>query len=162
MASTQSTRRGPEIRSLRLLAGVSAGIVGGLAFGLIMIAQVISRVSALNSIGFLPWLIDSTSGISVWSVHIGVSAVLGLGYALLVSTRSFRANLALGALYGVAVFFATGVVIVSTSGGSLLDFDRTVLVGHFLFGATVGLVYPAVWREELAMVASGAAAEHAH
>ena len=144
-----------------MLAGVSGGIVGGLAFGLIMVGQVISRVSALNDLGLLPRLIDAANDMAVWGVHLAVSALFGLIYALLVSTRSVRANAFLGIGYGIAIFIASSLVIGMARGASLFSVDVTALAGHVVFGIALGLVYPMMWREELKVVAKNAA-ERAH
>ena len=130
--------RGPL--SLRLLAGFSAGIAGGLLFGFVMLGEVISRVAILNDIGILPFAVNTDGGMATWLAHLGMSALFGLVFAAVVGSRSLRVTVPAALAFSIALW---------ALGGS---FGVAALAGHLLFGAGLGVVYPLLWREELSML----------
>jgi hypothetical protein len=159
MESHASPRTPPhDVRSLRLLAGIAGGLVGGLLFGVVMLGAVIVRLAAINDIGILPFVIRSDDAMIVWLLHLGVSAVFGLLFALVITTRRLRITAPLGVAYGVLLFLVTGALLRPFATDPTPLLAGAALAGHALFGLGLGIVYPLVWREEIGMLAGRDAA----
>ncbi|MCV2488733.1 hypothetical protein OF117_05105 [Geodermatophilus sp. YIM 151500] len=122
--------------------GIVAGLVGGLAFGAIMLAG-----------GMLPMvaaLVGSSSAVVGGVVHLAIAAGIGAAFALLVPVGRVPALLAAGLVYG-AIWWVLGPLVIMPAwlGGELFAVDAmavTSLVGHLVFGLVAAAVLAGLRR----------------
>jgi len=138
---------GIGIRTLRSLGwGAAASLVGGLLFSIIMVATgVLPHVAAL---------VGRTSPVLGFVVHLVISSLIGMSYALLFKYESpdIGSSIAWGTLYGLAWWFIGPLTLMPILLGSpptwtvqAADMLLPSLLGHFLYGAATGLVF--LWFE---------------
>jgi len=128
-----------------LRAGVIGGLVGGVVFGLMM-----------GMMGMLPMiagLVGSSSVLVGFALHLLISAVLGLGFGLLLGNRvhSSGAGAGLGALYGLLWWVLGALVMMPVMMGMGVQFTNALgsqnllsLMGHLIYGVILGLTYAAL------------------
>jgi uncharacterized membrane protein YagU involved in acid resistance len=126
----------------RLLGGVGGGLAGGLLFGAMM--------HAMGMLEMVAALVGLESVWAGWVVHLGISALFGLGYALTFggASRSWGHALGFGALYG-AIWWVLGALLIMPGWLGMPVFQAGAmelqsLVGHIVYGLTLGLVFHAV------------------
>jgi hypothetical protein len=140
-----------------MVAGVLAGLAGGLAFGVLMILPVITG-RGLSQTGLLSQLsrLVGTEDLGVlWSIHAAMSAFFGVLFAAFVSPRDRRRVVPLAMAYGVLLwlfgaFLALRILVhepLVITGALLYN-----LLGHLAFGAALGLSYLALFREEVGIL----------
>ncbi|MUW15181.1 histidine kinase [Halorubrum sp. CBA1125] len=137
-------------------AGVAGGLVGGVAFGLVM-AYVIPNP-------LLPVVIPSMYGLAPpaapflgWVIHLSHSAVIGVGFAALVGARPDLADgvgksVGLGAAYGILVWIVLAVIVMpiwlsavgSPANPPLPNISALSAIGHMLYGVVLGGVYAGI------------------
>ncbi len=122
----------------RLIRGAVGGLAGGLLFGAMM--------QLTGAIPMVAMLVGSESVAVGWAVHLAISVVLGLGFGLVVGDRlsSVGASLGLGAGYGVVWWVLGGLIAMPLALGMPAFVLNTMawmsLMGHLVFGLTLGLV----------------------
>lgn len=131
-----------------------AGIVGGLVFGAMM--QLMMRDVLEVAI---PGLYGLGPGLALgWIIHLFHSAVIGLIYAAVVQLDALAeyanrvtAGGGLGIVYGVIVWVIAASIVMPLWVGVMLpmdppvpDFNPTSLVGHAVYGAILGVLYPVI------------------
>lgn len=126
---------------------LSAGIVGGIAAGLVFGAW-LHGFGMMASIGGLVGDENAQTG---WIVHLVLSAAIGAGYALVFGALrpSSAASAGYGLLYG-AVWWVLGPLLLMPLLTGMEAFppiarDRVLsLVGHLAYGLVLGITYVAV------------------
>ena len=130
-------------------AGIVGGLAGGVVFGLLMAVW-----------GMLPMvakLVGSSSPAVGFLVHLGISAVIGAGYGLLVSDRVARPGptLAAGLSYGVLWWVLGPLTLMPLLLGMGLGVHWNLgaaqqmlpsLYGHLLYGLALAVTYREVGR----------------
>ena len=130
-----------------LLPGALAGLVGGLVLGAAM-----TRVGMLSTIGSV---IDTSSTLLAVVVHLVVAAIIGASFGVLVWQQrpGVGETFFWGLVYGTFWWFVGPLTLVALTQGNELTWDlhtaQTLfpsLVGHLLFGASMGLVFAFIQR----------------
>jgi hypothetical protein len=142
-ASHDDEDEGPGVQGLRAIGrGTLAGLVGGLLFTVVMV-----------QVGFLPIvasIVGSTSPLTGFVVHLVISDLIGIGYGLLFSRRSYDVGSALGwgVSYGFFWWILGPLTILPVLLGTTPQWTVEVatglfasLVGHLAYGAGLGLVF---------------------
>lgn len=122
-------------------AGIVGGIAGGVLFGLMM--------QAMDMLPMVAMLAQSKSVGLGWVVHLVISVVFGVVFALVLgpTVTSYGRGLVAGAAYGVVAWVIGALVVMPLwLGMSQMVFaiggDQVMsLVGHLVFGIALGLVY---------------------
>lgn len=123
-------------------AGIAGGLTGGLVFGMMM--------QMMGMIPMIAMLVGSESVVIGWIVHLGISAFIGVTFALLVGSRATRPGMAavLGLGYGAVWWVVGALLIMPAKLGmptfTLNDMTTNSLVGHLIYGAILGLTYAVV------------------
>ena len=128
----------------RAVAGTLGGLLGGAVFGLMM--------QAWGMLPMVAMLVGSESAAVGWLVHLGISAVLGLGFGL-ISVRGLDAwlpGIGMGLAYG-AVWWVLGALLLMPLSLGMPTFVLGTmawqsLLGHLVFGLILGAVSVAVLR----------------
>lgn len=150
---------------LRLAAGAFGGLAGGLVFGVLMSIPAIWTTPLFAGTGVFTLLgtllgLDGSSSfhlLYVWIIHMAASILFGLVFALAVPPSiTRRAGILLGTGWGLILWIGSLALSILVGTGLVLDATMALnFVGHLLFGATLGLVYPAFDREEEAVAHGG-------
>lgn len=126
----------------QLTAGVVGGLVGGVLFGLMM--------QMMGMLGMVAGLVGQDGAAVGWVVHLAISVLFGLGYAVAFGPRSSSWSwaLGLGAVYGV-VWWVLGALIIMPAimGMPVLQvgtLQMQSLVGHIVYGVALGGVLHAM------------------
>jgi len=137
----------PGISMGRLTSGAVGGAVGGMAFGVLMLANfTINEQTGRTGMAELVQQFLGTGNIMiVWAVHMATSIVLGLVFSLFIMPQSYRSSIlwALGYIM-VAGFIGSQLILRSVTGAPIDPFDAGAifaLVGHLVYGLGLGLVY---------------------
>jgi hypothetical protein len=128
----------------RIIHGVLGGILGGLVFGAMM-----AKMGVLPMIGKMVG--QPSAGVG-FAVHLVNSAIIGAGFAVVFHRFSTRVSRGLryGLLYGGAWWLLGPLTLMPLFLGMGLGVNWNVaaatkmfpsLVGHLLYGATLGIVY---------------------
>lgn len=148
----------PRLSVARLLAGVFAGLVGGLAFGVLMAAPAVAEGGSFNGMGMLTLVsrVLGTESLGVlWSVHLLNSALFGLVFALLVAPRRAGRTVLLAMGWSFLLWLVGAFVLLRTLAGESLRLDAAAvfnLAGHLAYGIALGLAYGAFHREEVVLL----------
>ena len=125
-----------------LTAGVVGGLLGGVIFGLMM--------QAMGMLGMVASLVGQDSAGVGWVVHLAISALFGVAYAMLLGPRStsWALGLSLGALYGV-LWWVLGALVLMPAflGMPVLQVGQAQLqslVGHVIYGLVLAAVLHAM------------------
>lgn len=130
-----------------LVVGGLAGLVGGWAFGRWM-----------DSVDFFPLiagLVNSTSREVGVTLHFAIAVVIGASFSLLFQrdVRGHGSSLGWGLAYGILWWFIGPLTLMPALLGNPVDwsYERgsalfAPLVGHVIYGLTVGLIYATVDR----------------
>lgn len=131
--------------------GVAGGLAGGLVFGAMMTATMPEVVEM-----GIPALVGLEGGLVGWTIHMSISATLGVVFAAAVGLFGLdrRATTVAGAglVYGVVLWAALAVVAMPLWLGAtapemappLPNVDAMSLVGHVVYGLVLGVVYRAL------------------
>ena len=124
--------------------GIFSGLAGGLVFGAMM-----GMMGMLPMVGKLVG--QSSAGIG-FIVHLGISAVIGVGFALVLGqlATSIGRGLSFGLLYGGAWWLLGPLTLMPFLMGMGLGVNWNLtaavsmlpsLVGHLIYGALLGITY---------------------
>ena len=129
--------------ALRALGrGAWAGILGGLAFTLVML-----QTGVLPSVA---GLVGASSGVAGFVVHLAIAILIGASYGLLFRGRSYDRGSALGwgLSYGFVWWVLGALTLMPVFLGVAPDWSAaraaelaSSLVGHLAYGAALGLTY---------------------
>ncbi|WP_267641421.1 DUF6789 family protein [Haloarchaeobius amylolyticus] len=132
--------------------GVVGGLVGGAVFGILLTLQAPGVIE--NGI---PALLGLSGGLAGWTIHMSISAVLGVAFAALHEQlpqvgADVQKNIAAGIVFGIVLWAILAVTVmpfwlqaVGFAGAPAFpNISTTSLVGHLAFGGVLGAVYPLV------------------
>lgn len=123
----------------RVGAGIAGGLVGGVAFGLLM--------QATGIIPMVAMLVGSSSPLVGWLVHLAISAAIGASFAVLFGRYATSASrsVAVGVGYGAFWWVLGGLLLMPVRLGMepfvLSTTAWQSLIGHLLYGLLLGLTY---------------------
>jgi hypothetical protein len=127
----------------RGLAGiVVGGLVGGVAFGILM--------QLTGMIPMVAMLVGSDSAGIGWLVHLVISAGIGTSFGLLLGAwaTTMASSTGLGLGYGVVWWVLGGLLIMPAwLGMGMFTFNTMAwmsLIGHLVYGLLLGVVYALV------------------
>lgn len=125
-----------------LAAGVIGGLVGGIAFGLLM-----------QTMGMMPMvamLARSESVFVGWLVHLVIASGIGISFAFIFGgwARTLAGSTAIGIGYG-ALWWVLGALAAMPAilGMPMFNVDamaRQSLMGHLIYGALLGATFALV------------------
>lgn len=138
----------PGITMGRLTSGAAAGAVGGMAFGVMMLANftVNEQTGRTGMAELVKAALGTDSIMVVWGVHMLTSLALGIVFSLFIMPQSYRSSIlwALGYIM-IAGFLGSQVILRTVLAGEALDpFDAGAifaLLGHLVYGLFLGIVY---------------------
>ncbi len=122
--------------------GIYGGLAGGLVFGLMM-----GMMGMLPMIGSMVGMPSAAAG---FLVHMGISAVIGAGYAIALSVVGRQAGVVTGSAYGVTWWVLGPLTLMPAFMGMGIGVNWTIaamiqavpsLMGHVIFGLVLGLTY---------------------
>lgn len=129
--------------------GALAGIAGGVAFGILM-----------GMMGMLPMIASiagSSSATVGFVIHMVISAVIGIGFAIVLgkfATSTGRSLLA-GILYGMVWWVLGPLTIMPMMMGMGIQWNAAAmakampsLMGHVIYGAILGFTFARLSRSE--------------
>ena len=132
----------------RILAGAVGGLVGGVAFGVMM--------QAMGMIPMVAMLVGSESTAVGWLVHLAISVALGAGFGLVAGggLLTWGTGLVLGLGYGV-VWWVLGALLAMPLRLGMPTFELGTtawqsLMGHLVFGALLAVVAVGIVRSRTA------------
>ncbi len=126
----------------RGLAGIVGGLVGGVAFGILM--------QLTGMIPMVAMLVGSDSALIGWLVHLVISAGIGAGFGVLLGgwATAMAPSTGLGLGYGVLWWVLGGLLIMPAwLGMGVFMFNAMAwmsLLGHLIYGLLLGVVYALV------------------
>jgi hypothetical protein len=126
----------------RGLAGIVGGLVGGVAFGILM--------QLTGMIPMVAMLVGSDSAGIGWLVHLVISAGIGAGFGVLLGAwaTTMASSTGLGLGYGVVWWVLGGLLIMPAwLGMGMFTFNTMAwmsLIGHLIYGLLLGVVYALV------------------
>ncbi|WP_430868124.1 hypothetical protein [Demequina aurantiaca] len=123
----------------RVLAGVLGGLAGGVVFGMLM--------AMMGMLPTLASMVDSSSPVVGFGLHLMISVMIGLGLTVLFGNRllsSYGRGAVVGLAYG-AVWWILGPLLIMPlmMDMPLFNLDSTnmfSLMGHLIYGVILGLV----------------------
>jgi hypothetical protein len=152
MATETATQKTESTGTDAWKGGVLAGTAGALVMGAMMVVQMRPVLEVA-----IPSMYGLSGGAAGFAIHVAHGAVLGVGFAAVVSRTgegSVPKLLGYGVAYGVALWVALAVLVMpvwlsavgSPANPPLPNVSVTSLVGHVVFGAVVGAAYPGCRR----------------
>ncbi len=130
-------------------AGVVGGLLGGVAFGVLMVMMAPEMIELM-----IPSMYGLEGGVAGWIVHLSHAAVLGVVFAAILAAVG-RPHLGIapaagaGVAYGVVVWAGLAVVVMPVWLGMpemVPNLDVGSLVGHAVYGLILGVAYAALSR----------------
>lgn len=122
-----------------LVAGVAGGLVGGVAFGMLM--------QMMGMMPMVAMLARSESLVVGWLVHLLIAAAIGLSYGLIFAglARTLLAAVVIGIAYG-AVWWVLGALAAMPAILGMPTFTLNAaawqsLMGHVIYGGLLGATY---------------------
>lgn len=126
----------PSLERSRLVQGATAGILGGVVFGLMM--------TAMGMMPMVGMLVGSTSLTVGWGVHLALSLAFGAAFGATVAPGRVRRVLPRALLWSFALWLVAATVVMRTLLGMPIAPDAVAaqsLVGHLAYGLVLGLAY---------------------
>ena len=126
----------------RLIAGVVGGLAGGVLFGLLM--------QMMGMLGMVAGLVGQEAVGVGWVVHLGISLVFGLIYAVTFGavSSSWARAVGFGAVYGVVWWVLGALLLMPAMMGMPVfqvgEVQLQSLMGHLVYGVALGAVFQAV------------------
>lgn len=138
-----------DLGNRNIVAGIIGGLLGGVLFGAMM--------HAMGMMEMVAQLAGSEAVAVGWIVHLTISAVFGVLYAIVLGPVSMSSGAAAlsGAVYGIVAWVVGALVVMPLwLGMSEMVFvvgqDQVMsLVGHVMFGVVLGLTYANVAARKL-------------
>ena len=140
-----------ETEEVSWVGGVTAGLAGGVAFGIMLTVMMPSVIGQA-----IPALVGLSGIVGGWGVHLAFSAAFGLVFAAAVGAfdvpDAVGQNVGLGTGYGF-VLWPVNIVVVWPLWLQMVGFPAAPafpnvawmpLVGHLLYGLILGFAYPFV------------------
>jgi uncharacterized membrane protein YagU involved in acid resistance len=140
MSATVETKQADT--SSKIVAGVIGGAVGGVAFGMMM--------AIMGMLPMVASLVGSSSAAVGFLVHMGISLIIGVIYALVFGSMSttYGGGALWGAVNGFIWWILGPIVIMPLMMGMGVQFQSMFtgpmlmsLVGHLIYGVVAGVVY---------------------
>lgn len=126
----------------RLAGGAVGGVAGGLVFGALM--QMMGMMAMIGG------MMGEPSAATGWLIHIGISVVIGLIYAVTLggAADTLGRGAGLGLVYGV-VWWVLGPLLIMPAMMGMPVFQLSQqslmsLMGHLVYGIVLGLVFAGV------------------
>jgi fucose 4-O-acetylase-like acetyltransferase len=156
MSTETGTRTDIEESTNEWVGGVLAGIVGSIVMGALMVVQM--RPVLEMAIPAL-YGIAGPAGAVGFTIYVVHGAIFGLVFAALLSLGQLRGyadavgrSVGLGIGYGVVIWVVAAAILMPVwlsavgfpGAPPVGNFNTTSLVGHAVFGAVLGAVYPFV------------------
>jgi uncharacterized membrane protein YagU involved in acid resistance len=152
MSSQTATAKIEQYEQGAWLGGAVAGIAGGVLMGIMLTTQMTPVIE--RAIPAMYGLTGLTAG---WVVHLFHSAVLGLVFAGVVRAAPQYVGtrvkcIGAGVAYGVVLWIVLAAIVMPIWLGAvnfpgtppLPNFNPMSLVGHVVYGAVLGAVFPSV------------------
>ncbi|GAA0245066.1 histidine kinase [Haladaptatus pallidirubidus] len=157
MATETTTESATDVSTYRENAwqsGVLSGLIAGAVMGVMLTMQM--RPVIEHAIPSL-WGLDG--GAAGWTIHMINSAIFGVLFAAMVSLTGLRSSAdsvgksaAIGVGYGVLVWVVAAVIVMPIwlqavgfpMAPSLPNVSMQSLIGHVVFGAVLGALYPVI------------------
>lgn len=126
----------------RIVGGAIGGLAGGMVFGMLM--------AMMGMLAVVAGLVGSQSAAVGFVIHLAISTLLGLGFAVTVGAlaTSYRTGAVWGLAYGAIWWVLGPLVLMPLMMGMGLQFGAALtpmmlqsLMGHLLYGLVAGLVY---------------------
>lgn len=143
-----------DLSTRNLVAGIAGGLAGGVVFGVMM--------TAMDMMGMVAALANSSSIAVGWVVHLVISAAFGVAFAAVVGTRVTGAAPAagIGAVYGIIAWIVGALLAMPLMMGMtpfmIGEMQLMSMVGHVMFGVVLGVVHLQFVRASSSSVASRA------
>ena len=136
----------PGLSLGRLTSGLVAGAAGGLAFGVMMLANftIHAQIGRTGMLQLVQDFLGTDSATMVWAVHMTTSILLGILFSLLIVPQSYRSSILWALGYILVAGFVGSQLILRTLTGNPIVFDAGAafaLIGHLVYGLVLGLVY---------------------
>lgn len=149
----------------RVLAGASAGLMGGLIFGMMM--QMMSAPTpdggSMPMMAMVAMVVKSESVLVGWLYHLFNSAVIGALFGAILGQRvtDRRSGLAYGAAWGVVWWVLGGLILMPLALGMapfaplqmppMRPVAMGSLVGHLVYGLILGFAYASMAAKKRAI-----------
>ncbi|MEA3199938.1 MAG: hypothetical protein QOE90_1366 [Thermoplasmata archaeon] len=142
----------PRLSGPRLAAGAFAGAAGGLAFALLITAQLLRGPYAPDGMaGMIATVLRTDNPLAVWGTHLAAATVFGLVFSAVVAPWHPARTIPLAVGFGVLLWLFAGFLALHALAGVPLALTRSALfdlAGHVVFGLVLGAVYVAFFRVE--------------
>jgi len=137
-------------RQERIGAGVVAGAMAGIIFGMIMVEWAPLAPGRMMTLGHIVY--GSPSVPAGWLFHLVLSGALGALFGWLIGGREYglASGLGWGLVYGFALWIVGGLVVMPLLGGlpafatvvrpALRETAVVSLLGHLAYGAILGVL----------------------
>lgn len=134
-------------------SGLGAGLAGGAVMGIILTVMMTPVIETA-----IPAMYGLSGGAAGWFIHMSHAAILGVVFAGIVNAagvgNDLTRTIGLGFLYGAVLWVVLAALVmpvwlsaVGFAGAPPLpNFNLTSLVGHLIYGAVAGAVFPFVRR----------------
>jgi uncharacterized membrane protein YagU involved in acid resistance len=132
--------------------GIVAGLAGGALMGVLLSVMMTPVIQ-----GAIPSMYGLAGGTAGWIVHMSHSAILGVVFAGLAGalpgyTDTTLKSAVAGVVYGAVLWVVLAALVMpvwlsavgSPANPPLPNFNPMSLVGHVVYGAVLGAIYPAV------------------
>jgi hypothetical protein len=139
MSSIRTDLAAGPVSVRRVSAGIVGGLAGGVVFGILM--------QMMGVIPMVAMLVGSESAVVGWLVHLAISAFIGASYAVLFGrwATSVGRAVIIGLVYGVFWWlFGALTIMPARLGMDLFVFNTMAwqsLIGHLIYGAILGAVF---------------------
>ncbi len=126
----------------KLIGGIVGGLVGGVAFG--------GMMAMMGMLPMVASLVGSSSPIVGFLVHMGISAMIGASFGILLGSRSHSLGQGAtwGLIYGTIWWILGPLMIMPIMMGMGLQFGMALsspmlmsLLGHLIYGLVTGVVF---------------------
>lgn len=136
----------PGLSMGRLTSGFVAGAAGGLAFGVLMLANftINEQIGRTGMLSLVQQFLGTDSPAMVWALHMATSIGLGLLFSALIAPQSYRSSILWALGYIMVVGFLLSQVLLRTITGHPIVFDAGAafaLLGHLVYGLVMGAIY---------------------
>lgn len=145
----------PGLSLGRITSGAAGGAVGGMLFGVLMLANftINEQTGRTGMAELVKQALGTESIMTVWAVHMATSVMLGILFSVFVLPQSYRSSILWALGYVMIVgFIGSQLVLRSLVGVPIDPFDASAifaLVGHLVYGLGLGIVYVAFHELEI-------------